>query len=448
LDIVSRRKTLKQVLKTSLPAVIDLSSQTVTWLIETIMIGHISIAAIGSVGICHQIILLTFTVLLTFIVGSSIIVARYLGAGDKWNANHILGQSLFIGFIFSIIIGIIWYFGAPALFAFIREEEPIARQYGIQYIKTIALFSPLIVTNFMALGILRGAGDTFITMKINLIVNILYLLLDAILIFGLLGFPRLETTGAGLAGGIAHSTGCVITLFVLRSRKASLFLAVMEITRPNLATFKRLIKIGVPTTIEQLIWSAGQLIMSFYAGWLGVIVLATHQVFVRIQAVLTMIFFGFSIGSMTLVGKNLGAELKGQARRTGRITGLLGLIVAMFIASLLYIGSEHIFYIFTADKNVIALGSSLIIIFALIQLPKGANIVYAGSLRGSADLKWLMWLAIITAIVYEIIGSWFLAIPLGMGLAGIWIVQGFDETTRLSLNYWRFNRGKWFNINI
>ena len=448
MDIVSRRKTLKQVLKTSIPAVIDLSSQTITWLIETIMIGQISVAAIGSVGLCHQIILLTFTVLLTFIVGSSIIVTRYLGVGDTWNANHILGQSLFIGFIFSIIIGLIWYFGAPLLFSLIREEEPIARQYGIQYITTIALFTPLIVTNFMALGILRGAGDTLVTMKINLIVNILYLLLDAILIFGLLGFPRLETLGAGLAGGIAHSTGCILTLIVLRSRKASLFLAVMEITRPKLETFKRLIKIGVPTTVEQLVWSLGQLVMSIYAGWIGVVVLATHQVFVRIQAVITMVFFGFSLGSMTLVGKNLGAELKRQARRTGRVTGLLGLIAGLCIALLFYLGSEHILSIFTSDSSVINQGKSLILIFALLQLPKGANIVYSGSLRGSADLNWLMWLAVVTAIGYEIIGSWVLAIPLGFGLKGLWLIQGIDETTRLSLNYWRFNRGKWFKFDI
>ena len=447
-EITSKRETLVQILKTSLPAAVDLSSQTVTWLIEAILIGHLSTAALAGVGIAQQIILLTFSTLLTFVMGSSIIVARYLGSGDHWNANHILGQSLMVGFFLSIFISLIWYFLAPLIFVVIREEQPIARQFGIQYIRTIAWFAPLVVTNFMALGILRGAGDTVWSMKINIVIQILHLTLAPLLIFGWLGFPRLEAVGAGLAIGIAHSTGFFLTMILLRSRKASLFIAVMEVTRPNFSTFKRLIKIGIPTTVEQMVWAIGQLAISTYAGWLGIVVLATHQVFLRIQGVITMIFFGFGIGSMTLVGKSLGAAHTRQAHRTGMINGAVGFSVAAVIAIFLVLASENIVTIFTNDPSVIALGNSLIYIFALIQLPKGANIVFSGNLRGSADLTWLMWLAISTVCLYEIFGSWLLAIPYGLGLSGLWIVQGFDESTRFILNLWRFNRGKWKEIRL
>jgi putative MATE family efflux protein len=447
-EITSKRKTLVQILKTSLPAAIDLSSQTVTWLIEAIFIGHLSTAALAGVGIAQQIILLTFSTLLTFVMGSSIIVARYLGSGDQWNANHILGQSLMVGIVLSILISLIWYFLAPLIFIVIREDQPIARQFGIQYIRIIAWFTPLVVTNFMALGILRGAGDTMWSMKINILIQILHLTLAPLLIFGLLGFPRLEAIGAGLAVGIAHSIGFFLTVILLRSRKACLFVAVMEVTKPNFSTFKRLIKIGIPTTVEQMVWAIGQLVISTYAGWLGIIVLATHQVLLRIQGVITMIFFGFGIGSMTLVGKSLGAAHTRQARRTGMINGAVGFSVASLIAILLIFSSEHIVTIFTDDPSVIALGTSLIYIFALIQLPKGANIVFSGNLRGSADLSWLMWLAISTVFLYEIFGSWLLAIPFGFGLSGLWIVQGIDEFTRFTLNLWRFNRGKWKEVRL
>jgi putative MATE family efflux protein len=447
-EIFSKRKTLLQVLKTSLPAAIDLSSQTFTWLIEAILIGNLATAALAGVGISQQLILLTFSILLTFVVGSSIIIARYLGAGNTWKANHVLAQSLIVAIVLSIIIGLIYFFGGPLLFTVIREKEALAQYYGIQYITTVAWFTPLIVTNFVALGIMRGIGDTMWSMKINIGIQIVNLTLDALLIFGLFGFPRLETKGAGLAVGIAHSMGFFVTLYVLRKRKASLFLPFMEITRPNFSTFKRLIKIGVPTTVEQMVWSIGQLVMSIYAGWLGIVVLATHQVFVRIQGVITMIFFGFGIGSMALVGRDLGAQQDRQARRTGMMTGVVGFFVAIVIFLILYFGAKYIISLFTDDMAVITLGNSLILIFALIQLPKGTNVVYSGSLRGSADLNWLMWLAVSTAFGYEIIGSWLLAIPLGLGLVGIWIIQGVDEVTRFSLNYWRFNRGKWKKLDL
>ena len=143
---INRNKTLLEILKTSLPAAIDLSSQTVTWLIEAIMIGHLATAALAGVGISQQVILLTFSILLTFVVGSSILVARYLGAGDTWNANHILGQSIIIGVVFSFIISLLWYFGAPLIFNIIRDENSAASLYGIKYITTIAWFQRKLIS--------------------------------------------------------------------------------------------------------------------------------------------------------------------------------------------------------------------------------------------------------------------------------------------------------------
>ena len=94
---MAEKSPLKTVLKTSLPAVIDLSSQTFMWTIEAIMIGKISAAAFGGVGMAVQMIIVVLTVLLTFIVGSAVIINRYLGAKDYWEANHILGQALMVG---------------------------------------------------------------------------------------------------------------------------------------------------------------------------------------------------------------------------------------------------------------------------------------------------------------------------------------------------------------
>ncbi len=112
-----------------------------------------------------------------------------------------------------------------------------------------------------------------------------------------------------------------------------------------------------------------------------------------------MIFWGFGIGSMTLVGKSLGAEELGQAQRTGMINGVVGFGLALVMATILLNFSDRIVSVFTIDEAVISLGESLIFIFALIQLPKGVNIVFSGNLRGNAELTWLMWLAVSTLTV-------------------------------------------------
>lgn len=441
--LTETKSPLKEILKTSIPAVIDLSSQTITWLIEAIFIGHLSAAALAGVGISLQIVMLTFAIVLTFVMGASVIILRYLGADDQWNANHVLGQALMMGTIMSIIIGLIWYFLGTQVMLLIKEEEPIARHYGAVWLKTASFFAPIFIVNFIALGILRMAGDTLLTMKVNLVANIIHISLLPLLVFGYLGFPRLETRGAALAVGTAHTIGFGLTLYYLRSRKASLFLSFKEYARVNFQTFKTLFKLGVPTTVEQLVWALGQLILSFFAARMGIVALAVHQIFLRIQSVLSMAFQGFGLASMTLVGKNLGADNEHQALRTGRVAGRVALITSFAVAVLLWLLHVPILAAFTNNQEVIVYGSKVILVLAILQVPKAVNIVFSGNLRGGADLAWLMWLAICSVIIFESISAYTLAFIFNVGLAGLWIVQIFDESTRLTLNYFRFKGKKW-----
>jgi putative MATE family efflux protein len=444
----SDKSPLKEILKTSLPAVVDLSSQTITWLVEAIFIGHISAAALAGVGISLQIVLLTFAIVLTFVMGSSIIILRYLGAKDSWNANHVLGQALMIGTLMSVIIGLVWYFGGTQVMLLIREDEPIARQFGSQWLKTASYFAPIFIVNFIALGIMRMAGDTMITMKVNILTNVIHLALLPFLVFGIMGFPRLEARGAALAVGIGHSVGFSFTIYYLRSRKSVLFLSFREYATPNFETFKRLFRLGIPTTVEQLVWAVGQLILSFFAARMGIIPLAVHQVFLRIQSVLTMAFQGFGLASMTLVGKNLGADEEFRALHTGRLAGRVALIAAIIVALLLLVFHKYIMAAFTSNQQVIIYGSSVILALAIVQVPKAVNIVFSGNLRGGADLAWLMWLAIASVLVFETVGAYISAFVLNFGLAGLWLIQAADESVRFTFNYYRFKGKKWKILKI
>jgi putative MATE family efflux protein len=283
---------------------------------------------------------------------------------------------------------------------------------------------------------------------VNLFANITHITLSPILIFGHFGMPRLEAEGAAIAVGIAHSLAFFLTIYYLRSRKSVLFLSFREYTTPNFETFKRLFKLGIPTTVEQLVWAAGQLVLSFYAGILGFRMLAAHQVFVRIQSVLTMGFTGFGIASMSLVGKNIGAAEDTQAIRAGRMAGRVALVTAIGVAVLLIIFQRTWIHVFTSDPKVIELGSKAVFILAIIQLPKAVNIVFTGNLRGGADLNWLMWLAISSVLIFEVMGAYVFSFIAGMSLGGLWLIQGLDETSRLLLNYWRFRNRKWKIQNI
>ncbi|HDL18251.1 MAG TPA: MATE family efflux transporter, partial [Bacteroidetes bacterium] len=317
-----------------------------------------------------------------------------------------------------------------------------------QYLRIIAVFTPLIITNFIAVGIIRGAGDTKVSMYLNLTINLLNLVLAPILIFGLFGFPRMEVSGAAYAVGIAHSVGFFATLFVLRTRKSRMFLSFRELTTPNYRSFKRLFKTGLPTTVEQLCWAMGQMIITGYAAILGLVFLAAHQVFMRIQAVISMFFMGFSLGTMTLVGQNLGAKEHKRAEQTGRMAGYVVLVFVLIIVALIFLFSEPLIALFTSEKAVIDAGSNILRLFAVIQIPKALNAVLSGNLRGAGDLNWLMYLAIVSLFISETGLTWIAVFPLNLSLWGIWLVMGLDETVRTFLNYFRFHGGKWKVIDV
>lgn len=443
------KSPLKTILKTSLPAVIDLSSQTIMFTIEAIFIGRIGYAALAGQGMAIQLIIAFLTVLITFIIGSSLIVVRHLGANERREANHILGQALMISIIISFIFGLTWYFGGIYLFKLIKEgANTAAQQAGISYLRIIALFAPLIITNFIAVGIIRGAGDTHLSMFVNVIINGLNLLLAPLLIFGWFGFPRWEVEGAAMALGVAHSVGFVVTLYLLRTHKSVLFLSFKELTTPNVRTFKRLLKTGIPTTVEQLVWSVGMLIASIYVARLGAMILTAHVIFLRIQGILSMAYTGFSIAAMTLMGKNIGAAKHQLAERTARTFSFVGFFFSLAISIIMIVFSSSIMKIFTDESKVVELGATVMFVFALVQIPKAVDSVIIGNLRGAGDLSWIMWMTIIGVCLFEIGLNWTVVFILNLSLLGIWLVHFLDECSRLVVNYWRFKGGRWKFIDL
>lgn len=418
------------------------------WTVEAILIGQISAAAFGGVGMAIQVIVVCMAVLLTFIVGASLIITRHIGAGKRWEANHILGQTLMIGIVLAIFLSLLWYFGAPQILRLIRDESGEAKTAGITYLKTIARFGPLIIINFIAVGVIRGAGETFNSMLVNVGINGLNMCLAPIFIFGLFGFPRLEVYGAALAAGISHTVGFMMTFYLLRSRRSVLFLSFRELTSPNWQTFKKLFNAGLPTTIEQLVWSTGLLLVSTYAAVISITVLAAHQVFLRIQSILSMVYMGFGLSAMTLMGKNLGAAQRKLAQRTAEMAGWVVFVFVIVISASMILFSRTIITIFTDDPQVLRTGAVVIKLFALVQIPKAVDGVLMGNLRGAGDLKWLMWITIGTVLIFEVSMNWLAAFVFNLSLWGLWLMHTADETFRLVLNYWRFRGGKWKFIDM
>ncbi len=435
---------LKQFLKTSLPAAIDLSSQTIMWTIEAIFIGKLGAAALAGHSMALQIVVVFFAVLLTFVVGAGLLINRHLGADDLQQAYHIFGQAMMMGIVLAFLFSIFWHSGAVHIFKLINEGGgDSAREAGMTYLQTLSFFGPLLMTNFVAIGIMRAVGDTRHSMVINLSINTINVILSPILIFGLLGFPRLEVQGAAIAVGIAHTCGFGLSFYMLRTRKTRLYLSFKEVATPRWQSFKKLFKIGLPTTVEQLSWAMGQLVVMSYAGAFSLVVLSTHAIFMRVQNVLSMVYMGFSLAAMSQMGQNLGASDNALAEKGAHTANRAMAVFVGIVVVLMILFSKSMISVFTTDPDTVALGQKAIYVFALAQIPKALNNVISGNLRGIGMLNWLMLTTIGFVLVFEIGLNYIAVFMLSWSIYGIWAIQAVDESLRFGMHYFRLVNGSW-----
>jgi Na+-driven multidrug efflux pump len=223
------------------------------------------------------------------------------------------------------------------------------------------------------------------------------------------------------------------------------------LTTPNWTSIKQLFKLGIPTTVEQLVWSIGQVIVTGYVAWIGISALAVHQVFLRIQAVLSMCYMGFGFTAMTHMGKNIGANEHLAAESMGKMTHRIAFLFVICILALMIVFSAPLLHLFIRREDVIIADfrfRALFIIFSLVQVPKAMNTVITGSLRGAGDIQWLMWVNTFAVLILEIGFNWIGTFVFQWALLGIWSVQGLDELVKSMFNYLRFRRGKWKLIRI
>ncbi len=449
------KSNIGSILKTSVPIVVDLAAQFIMWTIEATLVTRIAtgalerhypglgatgIDALTAVGSIVQIILWTFTVLLIFIFGATIIINKLVGEGKREDADHFLGQSLFTTLFPAVGIAVVWYVLAPFIFKTILGTAPAVAAIGVDYLRIISLFAPFVIMNFVAIGIVRGAGDTHLSMITSLLVNGIHLVLAVPLIFGISVFPELGVRGAALAAGTGHTIGCFFTFSVILRGRSVLTFKWSDFTSIRRASIIKVIKTGTPITLEQLAWMSGIIIVIGYSNRLGAAAAASHMIILTYQRLLSVLYQAFAIGALTLVGQSYGASRHDHAGHTTKQFFWIVGGVVLFISIIIFFRVRYFILFFTSDPDVLHVCAGVLKIAAFVQVPKALSFVYSYSLRGVGENRYPMYLAIAGVLMFEVVFGFVLAFPLGMALIGLWIALGIDEVFKVSMSVNRFNR--------
>ncbi len=429
------------------PAVFEQILVTLFGMVDMMMVGGVGPAAIAAIGLTNQPLFLALAAFMALNVGTTALVARFVGAKDIKEANAAIHQSLLITLVLGTIMTAVVYFLAEPLIVFMGAEGDTIR-YGVEYIKVVALGILPQTLGMSVTAVLRGAGDTKTPMRFNIIANVVNVCGNYVLINGYFGFPKWGVYGAGLATTIGRVVACVMALSVIFSGKFILHISLKDKFTPRWDLISRIAKIGAPAMIEQLIMRFGMITFTKVVAGLGTLTYAAHQIGMNIVSLSFTPGQGFSMAATSLVGQSLGQKRPDWAERYGWETRRIGMMVAGTMALIFFFFGGSIARLYTTEPEVIRQAAIALKIISTVQLLQSTQFILAGALRGAGDTRWpligtlvgVAGVRVVLALLFVQVFHW--------GLIGAWCAMALDQCTRSAFIYWRYKSGKWKTVRV
>lgn len=425
----------------SWPIFIDIFLHLVTLLINTWMISHVSMQMVAATAASNQ-FFETSVAILNFIgVGCSIVVAQYLGAGNREvtrKAIHLsITLNLLLGFVTFLAI---WFFGRPLLE--VMNTPPAILDMAYDYFHIIGICLIFEAVAIILASCLRVYGYSKAPMYVSLIMNIVTVVGNILVLHGLFGFPQMGLHGVALSTLLGRMVG-VALLFYLLFYGIKIKLEWRMFFQFHKNILKQILKIGLPSAGENLSWTAQMLVMLAFVGKMGEDALAAHNIYLQLSYMLMLFALAIGIGNEILVGHLVGASRFDQAYQRTFKSLRTGMLVTFAVVVVFYFARHLIIERFTVDPVITELLLPLFLLSILLEVGRTQNIVMVNALRATGDAKFPFYAALVFMWGLAIPVGYFFGFVLEMGLLGIWIGFLCDEWVRGLVNAWRWKSRKW-----
>ena len=418
---------------------------------DTFLAGQISKQATAAVGVAAYVgwgATLLFSLVGT---GTTALVARSWGAGDRPAGNHLFNQSVPLAMLIGLFaLGLIWN-AAPALATF-QNQTGEAHGISVEYLRTDAFSHPFSSLTLVGGAALRGVGDMRASLLVMLVVNVLNAVISSCLVFG---WGVSEPWGvSGIVWGtvLSRVMGGMLMLGMLLRGRSGLQLHVREMWC-RWQSVARILRIGIPAVVDSACtWAGHFMFLSVVAhladGDLGEAMFAAHYIGLEVEALTYLPAVAWGTASATLIGQSLGRGDIPQARRIGHLAvlqcGVLTLLASLFY----YFGADLVYRVMSQDAQVREVGPPALRFLAFFQVPLVMAIIYIFSLRGAGDTRTPMLFTIGSTLCIRVPLAYWCGIAMQGGLIGAWTGMVVDNSIRAGLATYRYSRGGWVHIKV
>ena len=450
-EILGTLPTTREVYKNSFnmswPCAFEAVLVSLVGSIDIMMVGGLGAEAIAAVGLTNQPKFVLLAMIFSLNVGVTAIVARRKGAEDFKGANSCLKQSIILSFIISLIMAISGYIYAHEIMIFAGAGEDVIND-SVAYYKILMVSIVFTSLSLTINAAQRGVGNTKISMRTNVVANIVNLIFNYFLINGIWIFPRLEVRGAALATTLGSIVGFLMSVFSVYYNTRVLDLRGRGNWKFDKATMKAFLSISGSSVVEQVFMRIGFFSFAIIVAALGTIAFATHQICMNVINLSFCFGDGLSAAAASLVGQNLGAKRPDKAKIYGKTGQRMAFIVSTVLFFLFILARKQIIMLFNSEEHIVSLGGTIMIIIAFTTHAQTSQTVYNGCLRGAGDTKFVALISFISIALIRPALAWLLCFPANLGLKGAWIALFADQTMRYILGKKRFDSGKWTKIKI
>ena len=416
-------------LKLSTPVILGLLGHTLVGMIYNIMVGKLDPINLAAVSLGNSYIFVAMSLGIGFSAAITPIVAK---AHSERN-NEKLKTSFINGFILCLFLGIFLYGSILLLkgtLIYLDQPQEVVR-LALPYIDIVAIsLIPLLL--FQALKqFVDGLSKTIYPMYATVLANIINVIINYILIFGMLGFPKLGIIGAAIGTLISRFIMFSFLFYMLMNKEIIYdYISDLKSFVYNRFMIKKILSLGFPTSL-QMFFEVGLFTSAIWlSGLLGEIPQSANQIVLNISSMTFMVASGLSVSAAIRAGNQKGLKNYKELKRISLSILLLGICFASIFSLVIYLLRDYLPYIYIDINNqenyfenirIVSIASKLFIIVAIFQLVDSAQVIVLGTLRGMQDVKIP---TIIVFIAYWIIGfpiSFILGDESLMAESGIWI---------------------------
>lgn len=419
-DLTSGSVT-KRLLTFALPFMLSTLLQTMYSMVDMMIVGRfVGSAGLSAVSTSSQFIWVTTALCMGFTNGGQIIISQYVGAGRREDIQKAIGTICCVIFIVGIFVTVA---GLALTKPILRLLSTPAEAFdeAVSYL-TIVFLGTLFTFGYnLVSSVLRGMGDSRHPLIFVAIAALTNLVLDIVFV----AFLGWSVAGAAIATIIGQALSFIIAVrYLYKNRESFGFDFKLQSFRVDGACLKKLLKLGIPFSLQNSAICISMLFVNKFINQYGVTASATFGTGTRVEQFSWVVVAGVMMACATMVGQNMGAGKIDRIKKTVSVTAAITAVAAVVFMALFYFFPREIYSVFTSDKEVLDM-APMFMLALVISLPATTMMCpYQAFIEGIGNATLVMIIALLDGFVSRIFISLLLVHVFDMGLMGWFLGYG------------------------